>query len=92
MDTTHPSGCACQHVVGYRAREADGGGIPTIERIAGSVLGRDYGRSSTWGSREAEPVEASQSTSTEVWREESEEVVEELEEVKKNAIPLRRRS
>lgn len=44
VTSLHPveAGCSCTHVVGYLAREAAGGGIPTIDRLAGETLTRDY--------------------------------------------------
>lgn len=44
LDSRHPQGaCTCAHVVGYLAREAQGGGIPTIERLSAGTLVREYG-------------------------------------------------
>lgn len=43
-------GCGCEHVRGYLAREAAGGGIPTIHALAGRVLSLDYTNSPKLGS------------------------------------------
>ncbi|SCV69172.1 BQ2448_2192 [Microbotryum intermedium] len=48
----HPLDCDCVHVRGYCAREAAGGGIPTIERIAGRTLSLDYTKVPRWGSED----------------------------------------
>lgn len=60
----HPAAdCSCTHVVGYLARETAGGGIPTIERIAGETLTRDYSKIPKLGSEDdvfAEKLEAEQ--------------------------------
>ncbi|KDE04274.1 hypothetical protein MVLG_05302 [Microbotryum lychnidis-dioicae p1A1 Lamole] len=48
----HPLDCDCVHVRGYCAREAGGGGIPTIERIAGRTLSLDYTKVPRWGSED----------------------------------------
>lgn len=73
---------------GYLARERDGGGIPTIERIAGDTLTKDYSRLPASGSQaeaeEARSREAEQASMVET-------VVEERSTVAQNAIPLRRR-
>ncbi|ORY73088.1 hypothetical protein BCR35DRAFT_151825 [Leucosporidium creatinivorum] len=44
VDTFHPdqSRCTCEHIKGYLHREATGGGIPTLDRLAGETLTRDY--------------------------------------------------
>lgn len=44
-------GCNCEHVRGYLAREAAGGGIPTIHALAGRVLSLDYNNSPKLGSQ-----------------------------------------
>ncbi|KAM0752954.1 hypothetical protein T439DRAFT_323568 [Meredithblackwellia eburnea MCA 4105] len=46
------STCSCEHVVGYLSRESQGGGIPTIESIAGRTLRCDYGNVPCMGSEE----------------------------------------
>ncbi|KAK4057013.1 hypothetical protein OIO90_001913 [Microbotryomycetes sp. JL221] len=46
---TH-DGCGCEHVVGYLAREQAGGGIPTIDSLAGRVFSIDYSNVPTLGS------------------------------------------
>lgn len=44
VDAAHPdqSHCTCEHIKGYLHREATGGGIPTLDRLAGETLTRDY--------------------------------------------------
>lgn len=49
--STH-DGCACEHVLGYLAREAEGGGIPTINALAGRTLELDYTAVPTMGSED----------------------------------------
>lgn len=85
----HPQPCRCEHVQGYLARERDGGGIPTIERIAGDVLSRDYGRLPMTGSQ----VEADE-MKVQPEMEQRLEMMEEEEQstAVQNAIPLRRRA
>ncbi|ORY73096.1 hypothetical protein BCR35DRAFT_152005 [Leucosporidium creatinivorum] len=88
LEQVHPQPCSCEHVQGYLARERDGGGIPTIERIAGDTLTKDYRRLPASGSQaeaeEARSREAEQASMVET-------VVEERSTVAQNAIPLRRR-
>lgn len=43
LDAQHPQGCSCAHVQGYLAREAQGGGIPMIERLSQGTLRKEYG-------------------------------------------------
>ncbi|KAM0790588.1 hypothetical protein ACM66B_004453 [Microbotryomycetes sp. NB124-2] len=45
-------GCDCEHVAGYLARERSGGGIPTIDALAGRVFSIDYKNVPTLGSEE----------------------------------------
>lgn len=45
-------GCSCEHVAVYLAREANGGGIPTIVGLAGRVLKLDYANVPTMGADE----------------------------------------
>ncbi|GAA5995253.1 uncharacterized protein JCM10292_005058 [Rhodotorula paludigena] len=46
----HPEqACQCHHIVGYVARERDGGGIPAILYGAGQTLERDYANVPKWG-------------------------------------------
>ncbi|KAK4052481.1 hypothetical protein OIV83_002283 [Microbotryomycetes sp. JL201] len=45
-------GCDCEHVVGYLARERAGGGIPTIDALAGRVFSIDYKNVPTLGSED----------------------------------------
>lgn len=53
MSQVHPQGaCSCQHVNGYLAREAEGGGIPAILYGAGKSLERDYTHPPKWGSED----------------------------------------
>jgi hypothetical protein len=53
MSQAHPQGaCSCQHVNGYLAREAEGGGIPAILYGAGKTLERDYTHPPKWGSED----------------------------------------
>ena len=53
MSQAHPPGaCSCQHVNGYLAREAEGGGIPAILYGAGKTLERDYTHPPKWGSED----------------------------------------
>ncbi|KAK4052632.1 hypothetical protein OIO90_004260 [Microbotryomycetes sp. JL221] len=47
LSQTHPSStCTCTHVQGFLTREAQGGGIATIERLAGDTLHRSYSTTS----------------------------------------------
>ena len=53
MSQAHPPrACSCQHVNGYLAREAEGGGIPAILYGAGKTLERDYTHPPKWGSED----------------------------------------
>lgn len=53
MSQAHAQGsCQCQHVNGYLAREAEGGGIPAILYGAGKTLERDYTHPPKWGSED----------------------------------------
>ncbi|GAA5984740.1 hypothetical protein JCM10908_003480 [Rhodotorula pacifica] len=53
MTQAHPPGaCSCQHVNGYLAREAEGGGIPAILYGAGKTLERDYTHPPKWSSED----------------------------------------
>ncbi|GAA5868580.1 hypothetical protein JCM3774_005435 [Rhodotorula dairenensis] len=53
MSQAHAQGsCTCQHVNGYLAREAEGGGIPAILYGAGKTLERDYAHPPKWGSED----------------------------------------
>lgn len=74
---------------GYLTREREGGGIPTIERIAGDVLTRDYGRLPLSGSQAG--VEEARSREEEMERKMEMMEEEEHSVVVQNAIPLRRR-
>ena len=52
IDLLHPdqSRCQCHHIKGYLRREAEGGGIPTLDRLAGATLTRNYSRSGRFSS------------------------------------------
>lgn len=50
QDLDHHDGCSCEHVKGYLAREMSGGGIPTIDALAGRVMSLNYSNVPTMGS------------------------------------------
>lgn len=45
-------GCSCEHIKGYLTRELNGGGIPTIDSLAGRVFTIDYSNVPSMGSED----------------------------------------
>ncbi|ORY42980.1 hypothetical protein BCR35DRAFT_311244 [Leucosporidium creatinivorum] len=45
-------GCSCEHIKGYLTRELSGGGIPTIDSLAGRVFTIDYSNVPSMGSED----------------------------------------